>query len=131
MKHINAGLGKELLYRLSEEINDILRANLYEIGLDEDEVMMDALEAGAADVALNEDYFEIETDPNEVSAVREALEGKYTIVSAEASLIPQNYSDPAGEDLEKLQKTLDMLDELDDVSEVYHNANLPEEEDED
>ena len=100
-------------------------------GLDEDEVMMDALEAGAADVALNDDYFEIETDPNEVSAVREALEGKYTIVSAEASLIPQNTTDPAGEDLEKLQKTLDMLEELDDVSEVYHNANLPEEEDED
>ena len=100
-------------------------------GLDEDEVMMDALEAGAADVALNEDYFEIETDPNDVSSVSEALEGKYTIVSAEASLVPQNTTDPAGEDLEKLQKTLDMLEELDDVSEVYHNANLPEEEDED
>ena len=100
-------------------------------GLDEDEVMMDAVEAGANDVNLNEDYFEIETDPNEVGTVREALEGKYTIESAEASLVPQNTTDPAGEDLERLQKILDMLDDLDDVSEVYHNANLPEEEEED
>ncbi len=99
-------------------------------GLDEDEVMMDAVEAGANDVALNDGYFEIETDPNDVAAVREALEGKYTIVSAEASLVPQNTTDPQGDELERLQKILDMLDDLDDVSEVYHNANLPEEEEE-
>ena len=45
-------------------------------------------------------------------------------------MIPQNTTDPAGDDLERLQKILDMLDDLDDVSEVYHNANLPEEEEE-
>ena len=63
--------------------------------------------------------------------VREKLEGKYTISSAESTLVPQNTTDPAGEDLERLQKILDMLNDLDDVSEVYHNANLPEEEEED
>ena len=83
--------------------------------LDEDEVMMDAIDAGA----------------NEVESVREKLEGKYTISSAESTLVPQNTTDPAGEDLERLQKILDMLNDLDDVSEVYHNANLPEEEEED
>ena len=100
-------------------------------GLDEDEVMMDALEAGAADCALNDGVFEITTEPNDLDAVRTALEGKYTLVSAEVSMIPQNTTDPAGDDLERLQKILDMLDDLDDVSEVYHNANLPEEEEED
>ncbi len=99
-------------------------------GLDEDEVMMDALEAGAADVAFNDGYFEIETDPNDVATVSEALEGKYKLESAEATLVPQNTTDPAGDDLERLQKILDMLEELDDVSEVSHNANLPEEDDE-
>lgn len=99
--------------------------------LDEDEVMMDALEGGANDVAFNDDYIEVECDANDVAAVSEALEGKYTVVSAEASLVPQNTTDPDGEDLERLQKTLDMLDDLDDVSEVYHNANMPEEEEED
>ena len=99
--------------------------------LDEDEVMMDAIDAGANDVAFDEGYAEIETDPNEVESVREKLEGKYTISSAESTLVPQNTTDPAGEDLERLQKILDMLNDLDDVSEVYHNANLPEEEEED
>ena len=59
-------------------------------GLDEDEVMMDALEAGAADCALNDGVFEITTEPNDLDAVRTALEGKYTLVSAEVSMIPQN-----------------------------------------
>ena len=99
-------------------------------GLDEDEVMMDALEAGAADVAFNDGYFEIETDPNDVATVSEALEGKYKLESAEATLVPQNTTDPTGDDLERLQKILDMLEELDDVNEVSHNANLPEEDDE-
>ena len=98
--------------------------------LDEDEVMMDAIDAGANDVAFDEGYAEIETDPNEVESVREKLEGKFTISSAESTLVPQNTTDPAGEDLERLQKILDMLNDLDDVSEVYHNANLPEEEEE-
>ena len=61
----------------------------------------------------------------------DALEGKYTLVSAEVSMIPQNTTDPAGDDLERLQKILDMLDDLDDVQDVYHNGDLPEEEDED
>ncbi len=98
--------------------------------LDEDEVMMDAVDAGANDVSFDDGYAEIETDPNEVDAVRGKLEGKYTIASAEATLVPQNTTDPEGEDLERLQKILDMLNDLDDVSEVYHNANLPEEEEE-
>ena len=100
-------------------------------GLDEDEVMLEAIEAGADDVQLADDVFEIETDPNAVSDVAEKLSAKYTVQNAEASMIPQNMSDPVGEDLEKLQKILDMLDDLDDVSEVYHNANLPEEPEED
>ena len=98
--------------------------------LDEDEVMMDAVDAGANDVSFDDGYAEIETDPNEVDDVRGKLEGKYTIASAEATLVPQNTTDPEGEDLERLQKILDMLNDLDDVSEVYHNANLPEEEEE-
>ncbi len=99
-------------------------------GLDEDEVMMDALDAGAMDVQLNDGVFEITTDPNELTKVREALEGKYTFVSAEVENIPQNTVAPQGEDLENLLKILELLDESDDVNEVYHNAELPEEEEE-
>ena len=101
-------------------------------GMDEDELMMMALDAGAEDVRPDEDVVEILTDPNEFSKVREALEQQgLTFLSAEIQKIPQNtvaVTDP--ETVEKIQKMLDLLEESDDVQNVYHNAELPEEEDE-
>ena len=101
-------------------------------GMDEDELMMMALDAGAEDVRPDEDVVEILTDPNEFSKVREALEQQgLTFLSAEVQKIPQNtvaVTDP--ETVEKIQKMLDLLEESDDVQNVYHNAELPEEEDE-
>ena len=102
-------------------------------GMDEDELMMMALDAGAEDVRPDEDVVEILTDPNEFSKVREALEQQgLTFLSAEVQKIPKNtveVTDP--ETIEKIQKMLDLLEESDDVQNVYHNAELPEEEDED
>ena len=102
-------------------------------GMDEDDLMMMALDAGAEDVRPDEDVVEILTDPNEFSKVREALEQQgLTFLSAEVQKIPQNtvaVDDP--ETLEKIQKMLDLLEESDDVQNVYHNAELPEEEEED
>ena len=102
-------------------------------GMDEDELMMMALDAGAEDVRPDEDVVEILTDPNEFSKVREALEQQgLTFLSAEIQKLPQNtveVTDP--ETIEKIQKMLDLLEESDDVQNVYHNADLPEEEDED
>ena len=102
-------------------------------GMDEDDLMMMALDAGAEDVRSDEDVVEILTDPNEFSKVREALEQQgLTFLSAEVQKIPQNtvaVTDP--ETVEKIQKMLDLLEESDDVQNVYHNAELPEEEDED
>ena len=102
-------------------------------GMDEDELMMMALDAGAEDVRPDDDVVEILTDPNEFSKVREALEQQgLTFLSAEVQKIPQNtveVTDP--ETVEKIQKMLDLLEESDDVQNVYHNAELPEEEEED
>ena len=102
-------------------------------GMDEDDLMMMALDAGAEDVRPDDDVVEILTDPNEFSKVREALEQQgLTFLSAEVQKIPQNtveVTDP--ETVEKIQKMLDLLEESDDVQNVYHNADLPEEEDED
>ncbi len=103
-----------------------------EPGMDEDEMMMQALECGAEDVKVEEDAFEVITAPNDFSAVREALEAAgFAFVSADKQMIPQNtvaVTDP--DTITKIQKLLDMLDDNDDVSEVYHNAELPEEEEE-
>ena len=101
-------------------------------GSDEDEMMMMALDAGAEDMKAEEDVYEIYTSPADFSAVREALEGQgLTFLSAEVNKIPQNtvsVDDP--DTLKNIQKLLDMLDDNDDVQNVYHNAELPEEDDE-
>lgn len=96
--------------------------------MDEDEVMMHALEAGAADFIAQDDAFEIYTDPMEFSKVREALEAlKYEFISADLQMIPQNtvtITDP--ETVEKIERFLEKLDENEDVQEVFHNGILPE-----
>ncbi len=91
--------------------------------IDEDEVMMTAIEAGAEDFTAEEDSFEIITDPNDFSAVREALESAgYELAEAEVTMIPQTYTKLTDEDdIKKMNKLLDMLDEDDDVKNVYHN----------
>jgi YebC/PmpR family DNA-binding regulatory protein len=102
-------------------------------GMDEDELMMMALDAGAEDVRPDEDVVEILTDPNEFSSVREALEQQgLTFLSAEVQKIPQNTVEVTDPDtLEKIRKMLDLLEESDDVQNVYHNAELPDEDEED
>ena len=103
-----------------------------EPGMDEDEMMRMALEAGAEDVSALDDVFEIYTAPNDFSAVREALEQQgLSFLSADKKMIPQNTVAVADEEtLAKILKLLDMLDDNDDVADVYHNAELPEEEEE-
>ena len=92
-------------------------------GKDEDTVMEAALEAGAEDFNYDGDIFEISTDPNELGAVRDALEAKgYTFVSAEVQYVPQTMTaidDPAA--AEKMEKLIDMLEENDDVQSIWHN----------
>ncbi|MBQ9300645.1 MAG: YebC/PmpR family DNA-binding transcriptional regulator [Clostridia bacterium] len=103
-----------------------------EPGMDEDEMMMMALEAGAEDVKVLDDVFEIYTAPNDFSAVREALEQQgLSFLSADKKMIPQNTVEVTDPDtIAKIEKLLDMLDDNDDVADVYHNAELPEEEEE-
>ena len=101
-------------------------------GKDEDSVMEAALEAGAEDFNYDGDVFEISTDPNELGAVRDALEEKgYAFVSAEVQYVPQTMTaidDPAA--AEKMEKLIDMLEENDDVQAIWHNWDVPEDEEE-
>lgn len=97
--------------------------------LDEDEVTMDALEAGAEDVTFEDGIYEIETDPSEVEAVREALEAKYTIASAEALQVAQTLTTLTDEkQIANMRKMLDTLEDNDDVQNVYHSWDMPDEE---
>ena len=94
-----------------------------ECEMDADDLMMIALDAGAEDFAEEEDSFEVLTDPDDFSVVREALEKEgIPMASAEVTMIPQNYVALTDEnDIKYLNRTLDLLDDDDDVQNVYHN----------
>ncbi len=98
-------------------------------GLDEEEVMMMALDAGADDMTVNEDNFEILTDPAAFNDVHTAIkEAGYDIVEAEIEQIPSmqaTVTDPAA--IKSLTKMIDLLEDNDDVQNVYYNCELPEE----
>lgn len=102
-------------------------------GLDEDKVMEDIFDCGASDFTMDDDEIEIETEPSDVGAVREALEAKgYKVISAEAMQIPSTYTTLTDEDaIRKMNLLLENLEENDDVQNVYHNWDMPEEEEED
>ncbi len=91
--------------------------------MDADDLMMMALDAGADDFNEEEDCYEILTDPDTFSAVREALEAEgIEMAEAEVTMIPQNYVELTDETaIRNLQKTLDLLEDDDDVQAVYHN----------
>ena len=91
--------------------------------LDEDTVMMSALDAGADDLESSDGVFEVYTSAEALQAVADNLEKQgYKFLSAQAEMIPQNYITLTGEDdIKNMQKMLDMFEENDDVQEVWHN----------
>ncbi len=95
---------------------------------DEDKVMEDALECGAADVEAEDDIFTIYTEPADFSAVNEALTNMgYTFASAEVEMVPSTYTKLTDEEsVTKMQKLLDNLEDNDDVQNVWHNWEMDE-----
>lgn len=98
-----------------------------ECGMDADDLMMTALDAGAEDFTEEEDSYEVITDPDEFGKIREALEAAgIAMASAEVTMIPQTWVELTDETaIKNLQKTLDLLEEDDDVQAVYHNWDEP------
>lgn len=103
--------------------------SLSELTKSVDEIMLEALEAGAEDVKEDEDTIQILTTPADFQTVKEAMEGQgYVFASAEIARIPQNtveVTDP--NDAEKLLKLMDALEDHDDVQNVYSNFDIPDE----
>ena len=94
-----------------------------ECDMDPDELMMTAIDAGAEDFQDEEDSYEVITDPNEFSVVREALEAAgVAMAQAEVTMIPQNYVELTDDEaIKKMNIIIDRLDEDEDVQQVYHN----------
>ena len=91
--------------------------------LEADDLMMMALDAGAEDFSEQEDSYEVITDPDDFSAVREALEAENIVMAdAQVTMIPQTWVELTSEqDIKQMNRILDLLDEDDDVQEAYHN----------
>ena len=91
--------------------------------LDEDTVMMDALDVGAADFQPEEGCFTVYTDPDSINDVAKALEDKgYKFDSAQIEMVPQTYQKlEKQEDRDNMEKMLDLFEDDDDVQNVWHN----------
>ncbi len=99
--------------------------------LSEDEVMEMVLDAGADDFVAEDDAFVIYTAVSSFSAVRKYLEDKgLNFFEAQITMLPQTKITLEGDELVKFNKLIDALEDLDDVQNVYHNVDLPEEEEE-
>lgn len=100
-----------------------------EEAIDEDELMMQAIELGAEDVLVEEEGYEIITSPEDFNEVRDGLKDQgYEFVMAELTYIPQNtVALESEEDIKNMENLIDMLEDHDDVQEVYHNWEMEEE----
>ena len=99
--------------------------------LDEDAVMEYALEAGADDFVAEDDAFIVYTSVANFSTARKNLEEKgLNFFEAQVEMVPQNVITLSGDDLAKFQRLIDALEDIDDVQNVYHNVDIPVEDEE-
>ena len=92
------------------------------INLSEDELMLLAIDNGAEDFNVEEECYEITTEPSDFTQVREALEAEgIEFVEAEVQMIPTTYIALDEKASERMQRLIDNLEDLDDVMDVYHN----------
>lgn len=92
-------------------------------GMDDEEMEMTAIEAGAEDFSVEEDHYEIYTEIGDFSEVRETLAGQgFEFSMAELRYLPQTMAKLTDEeDIKFMQKMIDLLEDCDDVQNVYHN----------
>ena len=102
---------------------------IYAPGVDEDEIMEAALEAGAEDVISSDDgSIEVITTPEEFGPVKDALDAAgYEAINAEVTRLAENRSELTVSDAQKLMRLIDALEDLDDTQNVYHNGDIPDE----
>lgn len=101
------------------------------VGISEDDMMMHSIEANAEDAVSYDTYYEVLTTPENFENAKKYFEdNNITYDSAELDLIPASYITVEPEKLNSFKKLIDMLEDNDDVQEVYHNVELPEEDEE-
>ncbi|TCT27112.1 YebC/PmpR family DNA-binding regulatory protein [Melghiribacillus thermohalophilus] len=122
----NLGEGGCVSYMFDRKGYLVIDRNEHDV--DEDELMLEVIEAGAEEMETEDDSYEIFTEPEVFEQVKNALEKSgYTFQTAEITMIPQTYSQISEEDVQKMMKLIDMLEDNDDVQDIYHNMEADEE----
>ncbi|MCP8616994.1 YebC/PmpR family DNA-binding transcriptional regulator [Salirhabdus salicampi] len=95
--------------------------------MDEEELLLEVIEAGAEELETSEEAFEIYTAPEDFSIVKDKLMANgYTFETAEITMLPETYTTVSDEDHEKMNRLVDMLEDSEDVQDVYHNLDINE-----
>lgn len=95
---------------------------------DEDQMLEDAMDAGADDLQTSDEAFEIYTDPKDFTAVRDSLQEKgYQFASSELTMVPENTTPVPADKVEQFERMIDLLEDDDDIQNVYHAGELPDE----
>ncbi|WP_164668494.1 YebC/PmpR family DNA-binding transcriptional regulator [Virgibacillus doumboii] len=95
--------------------------------IDEDEISLEAIEAGADDIITEDGDYEIYTAPENFTDVCDHLRGsEYELEESEIALFPQTYSSPSEDDEKKMLNLIDMLEDSEDVQDIYHNLEESE-----
>ena len=117
------GYGPSGIAIIVKTLTDNKNRTAAECEMDSDDLMMEALDAGAEDFSEEDDSYEIITDPDSFPEVEKALKDMgLVLASAEVTMIPQTYVKLTNEkDISSIERILDLLDESDDVQAVYHN----------
>ncbi len=106
----------------------LIRVEVERSGLDEDQMLEVALEAGAEDMTMEDDVYEITTDPQDLASVhQEFMDRGIPVEAAEVTMIPKSTVSVHGEEAKKVLKLMDALEEHDDVQNVYANFDIPDE----
>lgn len=118
----NLGVDGSVSFLFNEKGTILISKEEYE---DEDQVMGDALDCGAADFDSDDEYYIISTTPADYYSVREALEAKnYSIADSTLGPVAMTTAEVTDPDaIAQLEKMLDMMDENEDIQEVFHNWN--------
>jgi YebC/PmpR family DNA-binding regulatory protein len=125
----NGSLGEPGCVAWMFDEKGVLLIDRTQTAVDEDEVMMAALEAGAEDVLVSEEEVEILTAPSDFDAVKSALEESgFVFASAEVQMVPKNTVKVTGDDAKNMLKMLETFEDLDDVQNVYTNMEIDDEE---
>lgn len=96
-------------------------------GMDADELALNAIDAGAEDVSTESDFMEVYTSPEDMEAVRTALEEKgAAIISSEVSMVPKTVVQLEGKPALQALRLMDKLEDIDGVQNVFSNADFPD-----